>query len=504
MSQLTELVAKLNEFTTRINALIRSKPAEAVHADDTDRLAGNTKAQVVAAGKAVVNAHANNISNPHNVTLSSLGGVNTAYVDSAIASMVSLADLPVSQYGDTSSDSLGITTDGWVLKFTKNIPAYIQGVSGIVELREISLFSINNEPANKEFHTYLHLDDGIPDYLVTTDKLPESAGVMYIGTVFTGTGGIASNSIGRVTRLGTYRLSHSARGSAIPVTGGDPHGPVRIDPAWTGTVTGSVQIATVPGTNPPLNAIAVSDEGGRIVYDSAWAKLFNNKWNSNWLTIEDIQPGPLGTVAKYLYNALRWVADPNRVGPTGGKVLVLGTSTYTNYSVTDTVDGNGLGMFIDGWVKLAGYTPVIKTEQDYNDSLSPTYDELDEYCAIIVSSGSRDRAGLFSEQAVTDIVNYKTSGGGIILFSEDGGPVLTSMASAIANITDGSGRQPTPNQIATRFGVWFSGEAGGDPIINIGQMRQMFGDHPLYAGMDDTENLNLGPSIARIKFDDAP
>ena len=42
----------------------------------------------------------------------------------------------------------------------------------------------------------------------------------------------------------------------------------------------------------------------------------------------------------------------------------------------------------------------------------------------------------------------------------------------------------------------------GDPSINIGYTRANYGDHPLYAGMDDSENLNLGPSIARVHLAD--
>lgn len=503
MSQILTLLAKVREFTSTINDLVKTKPPHAVESVNTAALAGASKTSIKTSALTTVNAHIANKDNPHRVTLNSIGGVSKAYVDNALSETLSLSELPMSQFGDTTTEPLGIAVSRWMLRITKPIQTYIQGVSGMIPVMDIALTSIESSPADREFHVYLQLEEGTPALRVTTDKLAESIGLMYLGTVYTGPTAIVSQSIDRVTRLGTYRISQPARGSAIPTTGGSPFAPVRIDPNWTTDAGGSYSIATVPDTDPPLNAIAVSDEGGgRIVYDGAWAKLFNSKWDPAWQDVGDIQPGPFGTVAKYLYNAIRWVADPNRIPSTGGKVLVLGTSTKWSWSVDEFVRSDGLGRYITNWLTIAGYETVIKSDKDYSGVLDPSLEELNGYCAVIIVPAADVVTGLFTQQAVSNIVNYKNSGGGIVLFSEDvPGNNLASIEAARANSSIARGdKHVTPNQIATRFGVWFSG-AWGDPTINIGYMRETHGDHPLYNGMADSENLNLGPTIARIYFD---
>lgn len=68
----------------------------------------------------------------------------------------------------------------------------------------------------------------------------------------------------------------------------------------------------------------------------------------------------------------------------------------------------------------------------------------------------------------------------------DHGPVVDTIEAAAGS--NMGGFFGTANALAVNFGTWFSGDYARVPV-NIGFIRNTYGDHPLYAGMADSGSL---------------
>lgn len=110
----------------------------------------------------------------------------------------------------------------WNVSFTEPTDVILAGRKYVLEPVTYFLSDIVNDPANKTFYVYVRLVAGKLVYSVQLDEVPESAANMFIGTIVTGPTSIASLNIVKVTRLGNYRPSTTAIGSAIPVSQGSP------------------------------------------------------------------------------------------------------------------------------------------------------------------------------------------------------------------------------------------------------------------------------------------
>ena len=490
MSQILTLLAKVREFTSTTNDLVKTKPPHAVESVNTAALAGASKTSIKTSALTTVNAHIANKDNPHGVTLNSIGGVSKAYVDNALSETLSLSELPMSQFGDTTDDPLGVTSSGWTLRFTKPIAAYIQGVSGMLAAQNVNLSDIDANPAEKVFYVYLQLEDGIPAYRVTLQKLPESEMLMYLGSVYTGTAAIASTSIDRVSRVGIYRINHLPAGSSIPVTGGTFEREEQIDLGWT-MADGSSEYIAYDTLNPPTPFIAVTDDGrGRVVYDGGMLKFTNGR-----LPTPPTQFSDLPAAFKYLYNAVLWVADPAKVAQGHKRVLILGDS-ITGYNVTNYTSGTSFGGSFTRLLDLAGFQYTVKNRGDYpTQELDVTSDELDE-CALVILVSAQENTPRpdITDQCVSNLAAFRHNGGGFIVIT-DHGIDLPTLESAKGEY--GYRWFRTANKVVTRFGAWFSGNYSRAPV-NVGYIRQNYGDHPLYAGMTDDETIHAGATESRV------
>lgn len=233
MATVDALKTSLNNLLQQINTLVLRKPDRSLVSDDAPLLSGVTKATLLSEAQTKATAHINNKNNPHGVTAELLGGEDKPYVDADLATRVPLNALSISQFGDTGTAALGVTTTGWTIKFTKTIQAYVQGVFKLFPIQDIVLTTINPTPANKTFYVYVKVVAGDLAYVVSTDLLGETMGTMYIGKVITGASAITSHTItDRITRIGVNRISQAAIGSAVPVTGGSPVVADKLAPAW--------------------------------------------------------------------------------------------------------------------------------------------------------------------------------------------------------------------------------------------------------------------------------
>lgn len=232
MSTLTVFLASLRTFIENISTLANKKPTEALVSDDATLLAGVTKASLLSATQTKASAHITNLANPHATTAAKLGGTDKAYVDAGLAGGVPLSVLSISQYGDTTDANLGITVSAFKLNFTKAIQAYLLGTFKLFPIMTMDLVTTDPSPANKTFYVYVTVTDGDLAYVVSTSKLAESLSMMCVGRLVTNANTITTMTIGRVSRLGTFRVATSPQGSSIPTTAGSPITPVKIAPGW--------------------------------------------------------------------------------------------------------------------------------------------------------------------------------------------------------------------------------------------------------------------------------
>lgn len=111
---------------------------------------------------------------------------------------------------------------GFVVYFTESTPVLIGGKVYTLPTTTINLSNVKANPANTTFYAYVVLANGVVSYQITTTPMAESHTVMYIGSIVTNSTNVATLSITHTTRIDLYRISPSAKGSAIPVSDGTP------------------------------------------------------------------------------------------------------------------------------------------------------------------------------------------------------------------------------------------------------------------------------------------
>lgn len=242
---------------------------------------------------------------------------------------------------------------------------------------------------------------------------------------------------------------------------------------------------------PPNPFIAVTqDTRGNVVYDGGFPKFYNVVAPATTATF-----AMLDGAFKYLYNALNFVSNKVKVNAGNRNVLILGDALDEDNYPIKSVAPSGFFTSFTNLFAIAGYTPVFKDRSDYNNSLNPTAAELDQYCAVLVmSSQYGSLTGWFTKEAVSALVAYREAGNGLILITDHGDPI-TSAEQAATGAYVGFFR--SANQIAAEFGTYFTGLYDRTPV-NVGFLRNTYGEHPLYAGMSNDESIAAGASESRV------
>lgn len=249
--------------------------------------------------------------------------------------------------------------------------------------------------------------------------------------------------------------------------------------------------------NPPNPFIAVTQDGrGNVVYDGGFPKFYNI-----------YAPAPASTFAtltgafKYLYNALNFVSNKAKVNSGNRNVLILGDRVNDEYY---TVKGTGSYGFYNSFVRLfaiAGYNPVFKDINDYSGTLNPTLAELDGYCAVLLmSSDYYTPTGRLTAAGIAAMVAYREAGNGVIMIT-DHGPDIPDVNTA-ANGQYGAFFR-TANQLVAEYGAFFSGLFDRTPV-NVGFLRNTYGNHLLYNGMTDADVIAAGASESRVYIANYP
>lgn len=197
---------------------------------------------------------------------------------------------------------------------------------------------------------------------------------------------------------------------------------------------------------------------------------------------------------KYVMNAVEWVMDQSKVRANNRKVLFLGDSVG-NYRI-DLSGGNHFNTTIRNMIRHGRWTDsVIKVRTQYSGGyIDARYSELNQYAAVFIMGSQSGTTRWITQASVDDIIRYREDGGGLFLIT-DHGPILPTLQSA--QTTTGTAFFHSTNQIANRFGAWFSGDYNRIPV-NVGFLRQNYGEHPLYKNMLDSEDVYAGVSESRI------
>ena len=201
--------------------LLKRKPKAAAEADNALAYDDGTTTStvIVADGRAVATAHATNYQNPHEVTAEGVGGMKSATVDASLANRIPEGILPIARYGALNGSAIPISNTGLTVMWTAEVHAVMMGY-----YRPVAPYTVTLLP-NTTYYVYLRYNGTKTSYLVTTEDLAETSTSMYLGRIVTNATGVASNSVTRVTRIDTYRVTATPSGSALPVTVGTPNIP---------------------------------------------------------------------------------------------------------------------------------------------------------------------------------------------------------------------------------------------------------------------------------------
>ncbi len=246
--------------------------------------------------------------------------------------------------------------------------------------------------------------------------------------------------------------------------------------------------------NPPNPFLAVTQDGrGNVVYDGGFPKFYNSR-----------APGPevtsfeeLNGEFKFLYNAIKFCA---RTPLTSGrqKILVIGDGTANSYNVKQT-NSNGFRTSFERIAEIVDFDLVIKNKEDWGTIIDVRLSELMLYDLIIIMSSA---SGLpsghpthITPASVNDILTYRERGGGLIVITDHGKNCEDIDDARV--YTSGSFFN-MGNQIITNFGAYFTGDFNRSPV-NVGYIRNTFGDHPLLNNLDDSESIWAGGSESEVR-----
>lgn len=247
---------------------------------------------------------------------------------------------------------------------------------------------------------------------------------------------------------------------------------------------------------PPNPFLAVTQDGnGNVIYDGGFPKFYNGTAPAAGTSFS----GLTGSY-KFMYNALNFIANSEKVAAGNRKVLLVGDSLLgQSYSVKGTT-GSDFSISFTRICDIAGYQLTIKDASDWGGVIDFSYAELDEYCCVIVmASRSPDNFNVITNRAVQDIVTFREQGNGIAMIT-DHGPLLTSIEEA--QLPHG-GFFTLVNRIAVNFGAYFTGDFNRTPV-NVGFLRTTYGDHPLYNGMTNAESISAGGSESKVVVTETP
>ena len=211
------------DFVDSVSKKLKEKPPRVLQSDNAEKLGDKTANDVINSTSGTLNDHVANKNNPHHLTPASLGGVAKEEIDALSGANVSAC--PLSYFGAATGSLRSIaasfvTLSGWVYSFSKPVHGVLCGVRFYYPRLDIDVQKYVSEYANKTFYVYLVMANNKVDFVFSTTALNETMRCMYIGSCNTDEDGITAMTLEETHRIGFYRVSTRARGSAIPCSTG--------------------------------------------------------------------------------------------------------------------------------------------------------------------------------------------------------------------------------------------------------------------------------------------
>lgn len=226
------LKAEVQDFTQQIVRVLSRKPPTVELSDGSPLLNNRTPAQMTADVDALTSAHALRTDNPHKLN----GAILVAYTDAELAAMTSVllmqSTLPVSQFGDLSSAALPVSSSGWQLRFTTQIPLILWGRYYMLPMLNKLITDDVPSPAGKTLYVYAIISGSTATYKLYDTYQNDGYNQLFIGTITCGASAISAVNVSKVTKLDNLRLSSIPIGSGIPFTTGLPTASASIPASW--------------------------------------------------------------------------------------------------------------------------------------------------------------------------------------------------------------------------------------------------------------------------------
>lgn len=235
--------------------------------------------------------------------------------------------------------------------------------------------------------------------------------------------------------------------------------------------------------DPPRPFICTVQDGrGNALFDGGFPKWYNLRVKEEWETYDDLPPS-----YKYFVNALHWIANPEKVANGNRNILFVCdvVSDATSYSIAN-YNSTSFRRSIEIACQMAEMDYTLRPLDSFPDQIiSLTYEELDQYCALVLFSAYHTSAKLINDATIHNIAAFRENGNGILIITDHGN-------------SDGTlGFFRTANYVAEQFGVKFINNYDRTPV-NVGYLIDNYGYHPLWANIDRSEDLFAGLSESEV------
>lgn len=257
---------------------------------------------------------------------------------------------------------------------------------------------------------------------------------------------------------------------------------------------------------------SVTQDGrGNVVYDGGFPKFYNTqirvKNAGTWPVTLPTTLADLPDASHYLLNALAFIANPRKVAAGNRKILFVNNTTrgavynlIQSHYVPDggQFDADGGSGFRDTFqavCNIGGWVPTFydrTTASNGQINLDNTY--LEQYAGVVYlasDGGSSPVASGITEAFAQAMATYRNAGSGVIIITDHCGRNYTDLDDAVTNGTM-FGYDAT--KVAKYFGAYFSGNVNRSPVLVSEIRSQLGGDHPLLAGLTDTDSIFAGGS----------
>lgn len=274
-----------------------------------------------------------------------------------------------------------------------------------------------------------------------------------------------------------------------------------------------------PGASVKRPFLAVTQDGkGNVVYDGGFPKFYNMQMCTSFedpdhMTFPAQRPNTraqLTPSSQYLLNELSFIASVKKVGLGNRKILFVNNTTrLMNYNLkgshynpdpTQAATGNnilvafGFRDTFDAVCTVGNWIPTYYDMTDAGGDINLTTAYLDQFAAVVILA-SRECPNMnetgFSDQFALNVAQYRRFGNGVAIITDHCNDNYTSLSDALSR---GAWFGAGANKITQYYMAFFSGNVDRSPI-SVGAIRaQSGGDHPLFAGMSDSDMIYAGGS----------